>query len=225
MADWIKVFDQKAGAEAADMRLDAPTFHRNHQPIAEVIAAVLTGETGDIVEIGSGTGQHIVAFAGTLPGLTWWPTDYHDSHVASIDAWRRHAGLDNVMPPVRLDAAAAEWRFPGDPAPALGKLCAVLCINVFHISPWSVTEGVLRGAGAYLRDGGRLISYGPYKRDGEHISESNRRFDISLREQDPRWGVRDVGDIAARAREFGLRFDACHDMPNNNLSLVFSKDG
>ncbi len=225
MAEWTKVFDQKAGAGDADMRLDAPSFHRNHRPIAETLKTVLTNGAGDVVEIGSGTGQHIAAFAGGFPDLVWWPTDYHDSHVASIEAWRRHAGLVNIMPPCLLDAASANWRFSGPSAPALGALRAIICINVFHISPWNVTEGVLRGAGKYLRDGGHLIVYGPFKRDGRHTADSNMRFDRSLREQDHDWGIRDVGDVADCADGFGLRLDAVHEMPNNNLSLVFCKGG
>ena len=141
----------------------------------------------------------------------------------SVEAWRRHAGLGNVMPPSVLDAAAETWVYDADEKPPLGDLNAIICLNVFHIAPWAVGEGILRGAGSYLRPGGMLVVYGPFKRDGKHTAESNERFDLSLRSQDPTWGVRDTADLAATAAQHGLRLDEIFDMPANNFILKFIK--
>src|SRR4051812_7719133 len=94
----------------ADGRLDAPAFHRNHAAIASVLSRFLAGRSGDVLEIGSGTGQHVVHFAGQSPTITWWPTDHLDGHLRSIDAWRRLEQRDNVRPAVRLDASTADWK-------------------------------------------------------------------------------------------------------------------
>lgn len=222
MPEWTHIFDQKAGDADADKRLNAAAFHRNHEPIAVVLKAVLGEDTGDVVEIGSGTGQHVVAFAAAFPRLTWWPTDYHQSHVDSITAWRDHADLDNIGSPVVLDAAA-DWVFGLDEKPPLGELRAVVAINVCHISPYAVTRGILAGAGKNLRAGGHLVIYGPFMRDGEHIADSNRRFDASLRARDPEWGVRDTNALSADAGAFGLTLADIQEMPSNNFCLIFEK--
>src|SRR5437868_1965694 len=94
----------------ADGRLDAPAFHRNHAPILAVLRRLLAGRGGDVLEIGSGTGQHAVAFCRGLPDITWWPSDHLDSHRCSIEAWRTHAKLENLREPIRLDASAADWQ-------------------------------------------------------------------------------------------------------------------
>jgi len=223
MPKWTRVFDQRFGGDDADARLDAAAFHRNVEPILAVLETELAGVEGDIVEIGSGTGQHVVAFAETFPRITWWPTDYEADHVTSIEAWRRHAGLGNIMPAVQLDAAGP-WRFPGSVQPPLSNLAAIVSLNVIHISPWPVGEGILRGAGAHLRTGGKLVFYGPFKRDGAHTAESNARFDQSLRGRDPSWGVRDMADVERAAVANGLHLERIHQMPANNFILIFVKD-
>ena len=102
MAEFVVEFGQD-GPPPADGRLDAAAFHRNHQPIWSVLAPFLLGKTGDVLEAGSGTGQHVVEFAGRSPGITWWPSDYNQKHLESIAAWRRHSKLPNIRPPLRID--------------------------------------------------------------------------------------------------------------------------
>lgn len=102
-------------------------------------------------------------------------------------------------------------------------LAAIFCANVIHIAPWVVAEGLFAGAGRYLRPDGKLFLYGPFKRDGKHTALSNAVFDTSLREGNPEWGVRDVGDVEALARAVGLRLVDAVDMPANNLTLVFAR--
>ena len=160
--------------------------------------------SGDVLELGSGTGQHIAAFARRTPQLTWWPSDIYPSHLASIEAWRRHAGLANLRAPQRIDLADPAWTWTAD-GQAGGTLAAMLCINVLHISPWRVSQNLIAGAGRLLRDGGRLFVYGPFMRDGAHTAPSNAAFDASLRAENPEWGVRDVARSRTRcAQEAGL---------------------
>jgi hypothetical protein len=102
-------------------------------------------------------------------------------------------------------------------------LLAVFCANVIHIAPWRVAEGLFAGAGRYLRADGRLFLYGPFKRDGKHTAPSNAAFDISLRERDPEWGVRDIADLEKLAAGAGLVLIDIAEMPANNLILVFAR--
>lgn len=204
-----------------DGRLDAPAFHRNHDAIWMAMAEFLHGKTGDVLEIGSGTGQHIVTFAQNAPDLIWWPSDIAPAHLASIAAWRDAAQLPNVRAAQRIDLMDDDWTWRGDSA--ADKLTAILCINVIHISPWRVAENLMRGAGRLLRDGGTLFTYGPYRRDGQHTAPSNAAFDASLRARNPEWGVRDIADVTALARDNGLTCVNIAEMPANNLVLAFER--
>ena len=223
MAGYVVEFGKDDGRRDADGRLDAPAFHRNHRAILGVLERYLTGKSGDAVEVGSGTGQHVVEFARQFPQLTWWPSDLSDSHLKSIEAWREYSGLSNIRPPQRIDVSDPAWGefMRGDGG--LGELLAVFCANVIHIAPWRVAEGLVAGAGRCLRRGGMLFLYGPFKRDGRHTSESNAAFDASLRRGDPEWGVRDVEAIERLAGPAGLSLVEIAEMPANNLTLVFGR--
>lgn len=202
-----------------DGRLDGPAFHRNHEPIWSAMAAFMDRAQGDVLELGSGTGQHVTEFARRAPQLTWWPSDYNAKHLDSIEAWRRHSRLANLRNPQRIDLTDADWTWHGS-----GELTAILCINVLHISPWRVSQNLMHGAGRQLRDGGRLFIYGPFKRDGAHTAPSNAAFDASLREENPGWGVRDVRELNALAQAAGLTPAEITTMPANNLVLAFARE-
>ena len=204
-----------------DGRLDAAAFHRNYKAIAPVLRKFLEGRAANILEIGSGTGQHAVAFASQMPAITWWPTDLNDSHLRSIVAWRDHMKLDNVKPPVRLDASAADWKLNKHGLP--DQFTAVFCANVIHIAPWSVAQGLFAGASRHLVPGGRLVLYGPFRRDGAHNAPSNAAFDQSLRSQNPEWGVRDTADLRVLAEANSLHFVELTEMPSNNAILIFER--
>jgi len=209
------------GGPPVDGRLDAPAFHRNHGAIWSVIAPFLHGRTGDVLEAGSGTGQHVIAFARHAPRIVWWPSDIDVEHLQSIEAWRVHARLPNVRPPLRIDLSRSEWGLgKGEHSPP-DKLLAIFCTNVLHIAPWRVAEGLLQGAARHLRTDGRMFIYGPFMRNGEHTAPSNAAFDASLRRNDPEWGVRDVDDLAALAEAVGLKMMEVVDMPANNFILIF----
>ena len=211
---------------AADRpHLRSPAFERNARPILAVLRRVLADRTGDVLEIGSGPGQHIVAFAAALPGLTWWPSDPDPAHLASIAAWRADGGLANLRPPVALDAAAARWPLGGPGQPPRRGLAALVAVNVLHIAPWAVAEGLFAMAGEALAADGRMVLYGPYARDGAHTGPGNAAFDAALRSRDPGWGVRDTADIAVLAGATGLELAEIVAMPADNLCLVLRLAG
>jgi hypothetical protein len=223
MAEYVVEFGKDGRPVEPDGRLDAAAFHRNHEPIWAVLQKFLAGKSGDVVEAGSGTGQHVVHFAKHTPDIIWWPSDLNENHLKSIEAWRTHTGLPNIRPPQRIDLSDPAWssamRGGGGPA----ELLAVFCANVIHIAPWPVAEGLFAGAGRYLRADGRLFLYGPFKRDGKHTAMSNAVFDTSLREQDAEWGVRDIADLEKLAASVGLALVETVPMPANNMILVFGR--
>ena len=223
MAEYVVEFGKDGRPVEPDGRLDAAAFHRNHQPIWAVLQKFLTGKSGDVVELGSGTGQHVVHFAKHTPGIIWWPSDLNENHLKSIEAWRAHAALANIRPPLRIDLTDPAWCPVMHDGSGPGELLAVFCANVIHIAPWRVAEGLFAGAGRYLRSDGLLLLYGPFKRDGKHTAMSNAVFDTSLREQDAEWGVRDIANVEKLAASAGLALIETVPMPANNMILVFGR--
>lgn len=188
---------------------------RNKEPILAVLRRVLPA-SGVVFEVASGTGQHVAWFAAALTGITWQPTERDVSLLPSIRAWAE--GLPNVLPPVPFDVLDDPWPLPDD-----RRVDAVLASNLVHISPWEVSEALLRGAAEALKPGGLLLLYGPYRVDGAHTAPSNAAFDADLRARDPRWGVRDVGEVRGAAEPVGLVLEEVVTMPANNLTLVFRR--
>jgi len=223
MAEYVVEFGKDGSRVEPDGRLDAAAFHRNHQAIWAVLQPFLAGKSGDVVEAGSGTGQHVVELARHTPDITWWPSDLNAQHLKSIAAWRAHAGLANVRAPLRIDLSDTAWCAEMQDGSGPSKLLAVFCANVIHIAPWRVAEGLFAGAGRYLRADGRLFLYGPFKRGGKHTAVSNAVFDTSLRERDPEWGVRDVEALERLAANVGLALIDIAEMPANNLVLTFGR--
>ena len=223
MAEFVVEFGRDGQPVEADGRLDAAAFHRNHEAIWAVLQPFLAGKSGDVVEAGSGTGQHVVHFARHTPDIVWWPSDLNEKHLRSIEAWRAHSGLSNIRPPLRIDLSDAAWCDAMHDHSGPQNLLAVFCANVIHIAPWRVAEGLFAGAGRYLRADGRLFLYGPFKRGGKHTAVSNAVFDTSLRERDPEWGVRDVEALERLAADAGLALVATAEMPANNLILAFDR--
>jgi hypothetical protein len=201
-------------APAAGARRSAPAALRNREPIAEVLREWLPKE-GLVLEIASGTGEHMVYFAERFPLLAWQPSDIHGDALASIAAWRRTAGLPNVRSPLAIDAASPDW--------PLAKADAVLNINMVHISPWKSALGLLDGSARLLAKGAPLIMYGPWLTDDIPTVPSNLDFDADLKRRDTQWGLRRVEEFAAAAGERGLRLEARRAMPANNLMLLLRR--
>jgi SAM-dependent methyltransferase len=191
--------------------LNAPAAERNKEPILTVLRRVLP-KTGLVLEIASGTGQHIVHFARELPAIEWQPSDPDPEMHGSIKAWMVRTGLRNVRGPINLDVSSGAWPSHAD---------AVLCINMIHIAPWSATLGLMAGTSRMLPKDGLLYLYGPYRRYGQHTAASNEAFDRDLRSRNPEWGVRDLGSVAEVAANYGLVFEDAIEMPANNLSVIF----
>jgi hypothetical protein len=223
MADYVAEFGKDGRPVEPDGRLDAPAFHRNHEAIRMHLSRFLADQSGDVVEAGSGTGQHVVDFARHMPGIIWWPSDLNEQHLRSIAAWRAHAGLDNIRPPLRIDLSDPAWCPEMHDGSGPRNLLAVFCANVIHIAPWRVAEGLFAGAGRYLPAGARLFLYGPFKRGGKHTALSNAVFDTSLREANPEWGVRDIEALEKLAGPAGLALLEIAEMPANNLILAFER--
>ena len=177
------------------MRQHAPAAERNREPILAVLRRVLPA-SGVVLEIASGTGQHVTHFAAALPELVWQPSDPAADARASIAAWTAHAGLTNVRAPLELDVERTPW--------GLDSAQAVLCINMIHISPWTATQALFDGASRLLDSGGVLYLYGPYRRHGAHTSPSNEAFDQQLRSRNPAWGVRNMEAVVALGEAQGF---------------------
>ena len=194
--------------------LSAPAAERNKQPILDVLERVLPA-TGLVLEIASGTGQHVVHFAQALKGLSWQPTDMDAGCRRSISGWLATAELANVRQPLDLDVRALPWRVP--------TLDAIVCLNLIHIAPWSVATALFAGAGLALRETGLLYLYGPYSVQGRHTALSNAAFDSALRAENPEWGVRDLKEVESLAKDQGFDLAETIEMPSNNFSVLFRK--
>ena len=202
------------GETLAEGLLESPAAERNKAPILDAIRSRLP-EAGVVLEIASGTAQHVVYFARTVPKLIWQPTDADDELRAAAAERIRVAGLGNVRAPLRLDVLAADW-------PPMNA-DAIVCINMIHIAPWSATKGLMDGAARLLRRGSPLFLYGPYKRGGRHTATSNEAFDESLRARNPEWGVRDLDDVERCAEQYGFALVDVVTMPANNLTVIFER--
>ncbi len=198
------------------MKRHAPATQRNREPILAVLRRILPA-SGLLIEIAAGSGEHGAFLAPHFSGLAWQPSDIDSDNLASIDAWRTETEADNLLPPIRLDVRERPW--PVDPA------AAVFCANMIHISPWDCTPALMMGAGEALVPGGTLVVYGPFMVDGAHTAPSNADFDVWLKEQNPAWGVRDLGAVADEAARAGLAHVETIPMPANNMTVIWRKRG
>jgi hypothetical protein len=202
------------GEKRSDGKWFIDAAERNKGPILDVLARVLP-RRGVVLEIASGTGQHVVHFARAIPGLTWQPSDTDAELRESIAVRVRDEQLPNVNPPVDLDVIRLPW--------PVQAAAALVCINMIHVAPWSATPALFEGARALLAAQHVLFLYGPYRRFGRHTSESNAKFDTDLRARNPDWGLRDMEAVSDVADQAGFALAEIVDMPANNFSLVFRR--
>jgi cyclopropane fatty-acyl-phospholipid synthase-like methyltransferase len=201
-----------SGSRSQEGRWHSGPADRNAGPITEVLRAVLP-ERGEVLEIASGTGQHVIAFATAFPGLIWHPSDCDAELRRSVELRIAEANLDNIRAPIELDVMRLPW--------TVGAVDTVVCINMIHVAPWPATDALFTGAAQVLRTGGSLVTYGPYMRDGRHTAPSNAAFDASLRTRDRAWGLRDLSAVTEAADSRGFERERLIEMPANNFSLVF----
>ena len=192
----------------------SPASERNRIPIINLLRPVFA-EIESVLEIGSGTGQHAVFFGAQMPHLTWQTSDLPENHPA-IRMWVKEAALSNVLPPLVLDVGADQW--------PVEQVDAVFTANTLHIMSWSNVEKLFAGVGRALHTNGLFCAYGPFSYEGRHTSESNARFDLSLRSQNPLSGIRDFAMVCEVAAGNDLFLQDDHAMPANNRLLVFRKD-
>ncbi len=197
---------------SSDLRLHAPATARNRDPILAVLRQHLPG-SGTVLELASGSGEHACHFAAGLPSLTWQPSDADPRAQRSIDAWSGLAGLANLRPALALDVLDEAW-------PTLA-VDAIVCINLIHIAPARATAALLSHAAGLLSPGDPLILYGPYRRRGRPMAPGNAAFDADLRSRDPDWGLRELEQVQEAAMAAGLVPAAVHEMPAENLTVVF----
>jgi SAM-dependent methyltransferase len=195
-------------------RRSAPAALRNREPIADVLGEWLP-QSGIVLEIASGTGEHAFHFATRFPRLVWQPSDIHPAALASITAWREESGLLNINPPLPIDAASSDW--------PIERADAVLSINMVHISPWSSALGLIAGAARLLREGAPLILYGPWLKKGVVTAPSNLEFDADLKRRNPEWGLRQVEEFVAAAEKGGFGLIETRAMPANNMMLLLGR--
>ena len=198
----------------SDGKLSSPAALRNREPILALLREELP-KTGLVLEIASGSGEHIVHYARQFQDLLWLPSDPSPEARASIAAWSSEERHDNLRAPIDIDASANEW--------PTQRADMIMAINMVHISPWAATVGLVKGAVRLLPAGGKLFLYGPYRQAGKVFVESNVQFDGWLKERNPDWGVRQLEEVVDLAKAHGLELVRVAEMPANNLGVIFKK--
>lgn len=197
----------------------APSCDRNREPILSVIQPLLA-QRQRVLELGSGTGQHAVYFARQMSHLSWQTTE-RPGHLDGIHQWLADAALPNTPAPIALDVAAPPWPLP---TPASDTAFdAAFTANTLHYMPWGSVQALFAQLPQHLAPGAVFIAYGPFRIDGQHTSDSNVQFDGWLAGVDPRFAVRDLGEVDALARSGGLQLEARHAMPANNFCVVWRR--
>lgn len=199
-----------------DPRRDSPSYHRNIEAITNKLHEVLPKQALRILEIGSGSGQHVARFSSEFPKVTFQPTDYEQENLASINAWAE--GQGNILSAQQLDVTQQNWLTKN-----IQKFDALLCFNVIHITPWEVTQSIFRNADKVMRDKCQIIFYGPFKIKGAQTSESNGDFEEWLKAKDILFGVRDIEDVNQAAQTYGFQLAESHPMPANNFINLFAR--
>ncbi len=193
-----------------------PAAERNKGPIVEQLSRWLGQQSGLLLEVAAGTGQHALHFAPALPQWRYQPSDVDDEHLHTLALRVARSGQKNLHPPLRLDVTQPIW--------PLDRCDAIYCANLIHIAPWAAAQGLMIGAGKLLPSRGLLFTYGPYRVAGQHTAPSNEQFDESLRRRNPDWGVRDVDELKELASREGLVLVEKMAMPANNFLLAWRKE-
>jgi len=186
---------------------------RNKEPILRVLRSVYA-DREQVLEIGSGTGQHAVHFAAQLQHLTWHPTEQL-AYLPDLAARVKLEGSRNLRRPTVLDVNQTVW--------PVRSVDAIYTANTLHIMGWAEVVAMFRGLDGVLAPDGVLCVYGPFRYDGRYTSDSNRDFDRMLQDRDALSGLRDMTDVSSLAARHGLRLRADHDLPANNRLLEFAR--
>ena len=203
-----------------DNRLFFPATNRNKNCIADVLSRIIR-KNGSILEIGSGSGEHGVAFQKRFPEIVWQTSDPDLIHRKSISSWIKYEELNNKMPqPITLNVENIPWKIP---LKLVDSLQGIVSINMIHVARWTSTKALFRESGRLLRKGQYLILYGPFKICNKHTSQSNSLFDNSLRMQNELWGIRNLEEVSLEAEKNGFYQEDKISMPANNFSIIYRK--
>lgn len=186
---------------------------QNKLPILSIISPIFS-DCSQILEIGSGTGQHAIYFAENMPHLLWRCSDCNP-YIEGIKQWIEESKLPNVVTPIILDVSRTSWpKYPID---------AVFTANTFHIMNKQDVANFMLGVGKLLNIGAHLVIYGPFNYNGEFTSTSNKSFEQWLKSRDPLSGIKNFEDIESLAIQNGLKLCRDYEMPTNNRILHFIK--
>ncbi len=207
-----------------NLRQFSPSCDRNKDPILAVLQTALP-ESGTVLEVGCGTGQHAAYFAANLPDITWQPADRpgpSGNSLESARAWRNLAlaqnSAKNLLPPIEFDLFD-----DFETTPPVPHADAIVCINVIHIAPAPATTRLFALGQQILPSAGTLLLYGPFRYADRPLEPSNQQFDLWLKNRDPLSGIRDFDFILQTAQNHGFSLTADHTMPANNHILIFTK--
>lgn len=194
----------------------APHTDRNRDAILAVLQKTIPAP-GTVLEIGAGTGQHAVYFAGQMPSIAWIPTERDEQLVDSLAAWRAEAGLPNLRAPRHLDVTtdAAHWAVPA--------ITAMVAIDFVHAAPWAATVGLLTAAGQLLPPGGILLLYGPFRRGAAPLPQRWEELALELRRKSPALDLREVDEVTQVAQSRGLTLADIEEVPGHNLMLRYRR--
>ena len=203
-----------------DNRLFFPATKRNKNCIADVLSRIIR-KNGSILEIGSGSGEHGVAFQKRFPEIVWQTSDPELIHRKSISSWIKYEELNNKMPqPITLNVENIPWKIP---LKLVDSLQGIVSINMIHVAKWTSTIALFRESGRLLNKGQYLILYGPFKICNKHTSQSNSLFDNSLKMQNELWGIRNLEEVSLEAEKNGFYQEDKISMPANNFSIIYRK--
>jgi hypothetical protein len=203
------------------MKKHAPAALRNREAIARVLSVELP-KKGTVLEVASGSGEHVVFFAGLFPQLDWQPSDPDPDARNSIRAYAEEYPGNNLRDVIEVDAELPKaWAITPD-------FAATVCSNMIHVSAYTSCIGLFEGSARAAAQsesptGYPVILYGPFFEQGVEPVESNLAFDSGLKARNPNWGIRDAEKVDGTAREYGFERSARHEMPANNLMLVYRK--
>lgn len=197
----------------------SPSCERNQEPILQVLKKVLGDSYKNILELGSGTGQHAAYIAKELPHISWTCTDLRNNH-PGIQLWINEAALENGVNNLK---GPIEWEIGKNKFPE-GNFDVVFTANTFHIMSWDKVKTFIDSCGANLATNSLVIIYGPFNYSGSYTSKSNADFDLWLKDRDPQSAIRDFEAVNESFKENGFKLIHDIEMPANNRILVFNKN-
>ena len=200
-----------------DGRLFAPAAERNSAPIVNLVKQIAP-QSGKALEIASGTGQHIVQLALSLPNIVWSPSDVEEERLKSISAWVKSEKLLNIKPPTYLDATETGW------AKSLPQFNFIILVNLLHLISWNETEILISELSLTLKTKGIALVYGPFMRNGQLTSKGDKSFHNSLIQTDPDIGYKNDLEMLNLFSNSGLLHLETVEMPANNAAFVLQKD-